>query len=81
MIRKSLRSWTSYQGAILLNRPGNFDDLDSDQQDQIKRHVFNQLSFQLYLMETQKRNPVLAHALHLDHGKTRRLPIELAGNT
>jgi hypothetical protein len=31
-------------------------------------------------METEKRNPLLARAFHLDHGKTRRLPVELAGN-
>lgn len=32
-------------------------------------------------METEKRNPVLAKAFHLDHGKTRRLAVEQAGNT
>lgn len=32
-------------------------------------------------METEERNPILAKAYHLDHGKTRRLPVELAGNT
>lgn len=32
-------------------------------------------------METEKRNPLLAKAFHLYHGKTRRLDIELAGNT
>lgn len=70
-----------YQGTILLKRPDDFDDLDSEQQDQIKRQIFKSTLFQLYLMETQKRNPLLAKAFHLDHGKTRRLPIELAGNT
>jgi hypothetical protein len=37
--------------------------------------------FQLYLLETEKRTPLLSSIFHLDHGKTRRLPVELAGNT
>lgn len=32
-------------------------------------------------METEKQNPLLARAFHLDYGKTRRLAIELARNT
>ncbi|KAJ5471088.1 hypothetical protein N7530_008445 [Penicillium desertorum] len=35
----------------------------------------------LYLLETKERNPLLAKAFHLDHRKTRRLPVEFAGNT
>lgn len=70
-----------YQGSILLNRPDNFDELDPEQQAQIKRQIFKSTLFQLYLMGTEKRNPLLAKAFHLDHGKTRRLAVELAGNT
>lgn len=70
-----------YQGDLLLNRPDNFDELDSEDQAQIKRKIFKSTLFQLYLMETEKRNPLLARAFHLDYGKTRRLAIELAGNT
>ena len=70
-----------YQGSILLNRPDNFDDLDPEQQTQIKRQIFKSTLFQLYLMETEKQNPLLANAFHLDHGKTRRLAVEMAGNT
>lgn len=32
-------------------------------------------------METEKWNPLLAKAFHLDHGKTMRHTVELAGNT
>ncbi|CEJ62815.1 hypothetical protein PMG11_11302 [Penicillium brasilianum] len=70
-----------YQGSILLKRPANFDDLDSEQQVQIKRQIFKSTLFQLYLMETERRNPLLAKVFHLNHGKTRRLAVELAGNT
>lgn len=70
-----------YQGSILLKRPANFDDLDSEQQVQIKRQIFKSTLFQLYLMETERRNPLLARVFHLNHGKTRRLAVELAGNT
>lgn len=70
-----------YQGSILLKRPNNFDELDAEQQAQIKQKIFKSTLFQLYLMETKERNPILAKAYHLDHGKTRRLPVELAGNT
>lgn len=70
-----------YQGSILLNRPDNFDDLDLDRQAQIKQKIFKSTLFQLYLIETEERNPILAKAFHIDHGKTRRLPIEFAGNT
>ncbi|KAI2790279.1 hypothetical protein POX_d05788 [Penicillium oxalicum] len=74
-------SLLNYQGSILLNHPDNFDDLDSEQQIQIKRQIFKLTLFQLYLMETEQRNPFLAKAFHLDQGKTRRLAVELAGNT
>lgn len=70
-----------YQGSILLKRSDDFDDLDPEQQTRIKRQVFKSTLFQLYLMETEKRNPVLTKVFHIDHGKTRRLPVELAGNT
>jgi hypothetical protein len=70
-----------YQGDILLRRPENFDDLDSEHQTQIKQKIFKSTLFQLYLLETEKRTPLLTRTFHLDHGKTRRLPVELAGNT
>ncbi|PYI29456.1 kinase-like protein [Aspergillus indologenus CBS 114.80] len=70
-----------YSGSILLQRPGNFDDLEPEQQAEIKQKIFKSTLYQLYLLETKERNPLLAQAFHLDHGKTRRLPIELAGNT
>ena len=70
-----------YQGDVLLKRPDNFDSLDPEQQTEIKRKIFKSTLFQLYLVETEKRNPMLTKAFHVDHGKTRRLPIELAGNT
>lgn len=70
-----------YEGSILLKRPDNFNDLDSEHQAQIKERISKSTLFQLYLMETEERNPILATAFHMDHGKTRRLPIEFAGNT
>ncbi|KAJ5156966.1 uncharacterized protein N7482_008066 [Penicillium canariense] len=70
-----------YQGDILLQRPDNFDDLDPEQQAQIKRKIFKSTLYQLYLLETEKRNPLLTKAFHMDHGKTRRLSVQLAGNT
>lgn len=70
-----------YQGSILLQRPDNFAELDPEQQAQIKQKIFKSSLFQLYLLETEKRNPLLARAFHLDHGKIRRLLVELAGNT
>lgn len=56
-------------------------ELDAKDQAQIKRKIFKSTLFQLYLMETEKQNPLLARAFHLDYGKTRRLAIELARNT
>lgn len=70
-----------HQGSILLKRPDNFDDLDPQEQVEIKRQISKSTLLQLYLMETERRNPSLAAAFNLDHGKTRRLAIELAGNT
>jgi hypothetical protein len=70
-----------YRGEIILKRPDNFDDLSSDEQAEIKRTISKSTLFQLYLLETEQRNPLLARAFHLDHGKTRRLPVELSGNT
>ncbi|KAI2739974.1 hypothetical protein DTO013E5_10189 [Penicillium roqueforti] len=70
-----------YPGSILLQRPDNFDDLGPEQQAEIKQKIFKSTLYQLYLLETKERNPLLAKTFHLDHGKTRRLPIEFAGNT
>ncbi|KAJ5445860.1 hypothetical protein N7491_001942 [Penicillium cf. griseofulvum] len=70
-----------YQGSILLQRPDNFDDLDPEQQAELKQNIFKSTLYQLYLLETKERNPLLAKAFHLDHGKTRRLSVEFAGNT
>jgi hypothetical protein len=70
-----------YRGEIILKRPDNFDDLSSDEQAEIKRTISKSTLFQLYLLETEQRNPLLARAFHLDHGKTRRLPVALSGNT
>jgi hypothetical protein len=55
--------------------------LNLDEQAEIKQSILRSTLFQLYLLETNKRNPLLAQAFHLEHGKTRRLPVELAGNT
>lgn len=66
---------------MLLERPGNFDALDAEEQAEIKQMIFRSTLFQLYLMETKKHNPGLAKLSDLDHGKTRRLPVEFAGNT
>lgn len=70
-----------YQGSVLLKRPDNFDNLDDEQKFQIKQQISKSTLFQLYLLETEERNPTLAKVFHLDHGKTRRLPVEFAGNT
>ncbi|KAL2221138.1 kinase-like domain-containing protein [Thermoascus aurantiacus ATCC 26904] len=69
-----------YQGEMLLKRPDNFDDLD-DRKTQIRQQIARSTLFQLYLLQIRKQNPLLAAVFHLDHGKTRRLPVEFAGNT
>ncbi|OJJ65712.1 hypothetical protein ASPBRDRAFT_139524 [Aspergillus brasiliensis CBS 101740] len=70
-----------YQGCILLKRPENFDDLDEGLQIEIKQQIAKSTLFQLYLIQTEEKNPALARCFHLDHGKTRRLPVEYAGDT
>ena len=70
-----------YQGSILLKRPDNSDNFDDEHKIQIKRQISNPTLFQLHLLETEERNPTLAKVFHLDHGKTRRLAVEFAGNT
>ncbi|KAL3475575.1 kinase-like domain-containing protein [Aspergillus californicus] len=70
-----------YQGSILLKRPENFDDLDEGLQVEIKQQIARSTLFQLYLIQTEEENPTLARCFHLDHGKTRRLPVEYAGDT
>lgn len=70
-----------YQGSILLKRPDNFDNLDDEQKIRIKQQISKSTLFQLYLLGVKKQNPTLAKVFHLDHGKTRRLPVEFAGNT
>lgn len=70
-----------YQGNMLLKRPDNFDDLDDERKAEIEQQIFKSTLFQLYLIETGERNPILAEAFNLDHGKTRRLLVEYAGDT
>ncbi|RJE24004.1 hypothetical protein PHISCL_03659 [Aspergillus sclerotialis] len=70
-----------YQGDILLKRPDNFDDLDDKRKTEIKQQIFKSILFQLYLIETGERNPILAETFNLDHGKARRLLVEYAGDT
>lgn len=71
----------NYQGSMLLKRPDNFDILDDEQKAQVKQQIFKSTLFQLYLLETEERNPTLAQIFQLNHGRTRRLPVEFAGNT
>jgi hypothetical protein len=70
-----------YQGSILLKRPDNFDDLDDARKSQIKQQISRSVLLQLYLIETEERNPILSKVFDLEHGKTRRLPVEFAGDT
>lgn len=70
-----------YQGNMLLQRPDDFDGLEPDEQARVKLAISKSTLFQLYLLETATRNPSLAEVFHLDHGKTRCMPIEFAGNT
>jgi hypothetical protein len=70
-----------YQGSLVLKRPDDFDELSDEQKAQIKEQVARSTLFQLYLLETEERNPALARVFHFDHGKTRRLPVEFAGDT
>ncbi|KAJ9211159.1 hypothetical protein DTO166G4_7185 [Paecilomyces variotii] len=69
-----------YQGPVLLKRPNNFEDLDDERKVQIKAQIARSTLSQLYLLETEKRNPKLARAFTLDHGKTRRLAVEYSGD-
>ncbi|GAD92083.1 conserved hypothetical protein [Paecilomyces variotii No. 5] len=68
-------------GPTLLKRPDNFEDLDDDEKAQTKRQISRSIMPQLYILETNKRNPALAKAFHLDHGKTRRHALIFSGNT
>ncbi|KAK2763871.1 Phosphotransferase enzyme [Arachnomyces sp. PD_36] len=70
-----------YQGSTLLKRPSNFDELTDERKAQVKRQIFKSTLFQLYLIETGERNPTLSRVYQLDHGKTRRMPVEFASNT
>lgn len=70
-----------YEGEMLLERPDNFDELDSERQNEIKNQISRSLLLQLYLIETGEKNPTLSAALGLEYGKLRRWPLLLAGNT
>jgi hypothetical protein len=62
------------QGDAMLERPQNFEKARIEQQ------ISESMLSQLYLIENEKRNPRSAEAFHPDHGKTRRLAVEFAGN-
>ncbi|PYI15295.1 hypothetical protein BO99DRAFT_436532 [Aspergillus violaceofuscus CBS 115571] len=63
---------TAVIDCILLQRPGNFDDLGPEQQAEIKHKIFKSTLYQLYLLETKERNPLMTSSLpnlifHLRH--------------
>ncbi|KAJ9196650.1 hypothetical protein DTO164E3_6180 [Paecilomyces variotii] len=70
-----------YQGPVLLKRPHNFEDLDDERKVQIKAQIARSTLSQLYILESEKRNPKLAKAFNLEHGKTRRLAVEYSGDS
>ena len=65
---------------MLLKCPDDFEDLDDERKAEIKYQIFKLTLFQLYFIKTEEKNPILAKTLHIDHGKTRCLPLEYAGN-
>lgn len=71
----------TYNGPMLLKQPENFANLDPAEQSRLQQQISRSLLHQLYLFHTEKENPILAKIIHLKHGRTRRLPIALAGNT
>ena len=71
----------NYHGPMMLKLPENFENLDKDQQIRIEQQIAKSTIFQLYLIETEERNPRLAETFHLDHGKTRRFAVAFTGNT
>ena len=71
----------AYQGDMIFKRPKNFEDLDDVSKSEVKQQIFKSTLLQLYLIETKEKNPRLAEAFDLDHGKTRRFPFLFAGNT
>ena len=70
-----------YQDKVIVKRPQNFEDLADDEKAQIEQQISKSMLFQLYLMETRKRNPRLEDVFHLGYGKIRRFPVRFAGNT
>ena len=66
---------------MLSKRPENFEDLNEDDKAKIRQRISRSTLLQLYIIETEKNNPELAKVFDLFHGKTRRLPIEFAGDT
>lgn len=63
------------------SRPENFDELSLEKQDHLRRQIASSTLHQLYHYETKQRNPGLAAVFDMEHGKSRRLPIERAGDT
>ena len=45
---------------MLLKRPDDFDDLDDERKAEIKYQIFKLTLFQLYFIETEEKNPILA---------------------
>ncbi|KAJ5709376.1 hypothetical protein N7493_010710, partial [Penicillium malachiteum] len=58
-----------YQGELLLKRPANFDELDAEEQAQIKRKIHKSTLNQLYLLATRKSNPLLTKVIEMNNGK------------
>ncbi|KAL9101864.1 MAG: hypothetical protein Q9163_002931, partial [Psora crenata] len=59
----------------------NLFDLEDKQKTKIKQQISNSTLYQLYLIETEEKNPRLFELFHLDHGKTRRLAVNFAKDT
>jgi hypothetical protein len=82
LLRANPPQLLDYQGNVMLKRPQDFEDLADDEKARIQQqHTSKSTLLQLYLMETETRNPRLAEVFRLSYGKIRRFPVIFAGNT
>ncbi|KZF23034.1 phosphotransferase family protein [Xylona heveae TC161] len=70
-----------YQGEIILKAPANFNDLEPDEKNKIRRQMSSSIILYLYEKQIAKEAPLLNKALRFSHGRTRCDPIHFVGDT
>jgi hypothetical protein len=66
------------RGETILVRPDDFDDLEDEEKDHIKRQIYKSTLLNRYIVDTERRNPLMGKVLQVKNRQTRSLVFKSA---